>query len=479
MNVRIRGTGILLVTLLMGGCASGGGGGAESTAPVGFQEDDLPAWVLALPEGVEPSENDQTAEASLFLFQATSTSDPARAAGFFQQALGAAQGSISAEPGNPQGYFLAGRAHLGLGDLAQASQMFDEAERIYPRYVVDTEYLREEQWIEEYNAAVAFLPDNVSQAIPLLERANMIHKGRPEAMIQLASAYQQLDRIDDAVALYAQVVALVEGPRGRDLGDAAVTAYWAETREIALYNSAQLLFNASRFPEAAAAYERLVALFPEDVMLVGNYGAALVLAGQNDRAMQVFDQLLSRSDLNARDYFIIGVGLYEANELAQAARAFEQAHRRVPQDREALYNFVQSLYFADMLTELLEPAQALVQIDPNNRNAYSFIAQALVHASREQEAVSFLERQQALPFDVAGLNMGVFPDAVAVAGQATNRNAAPGSTVRLRFHFYDLQGASVGTQDVTVTLGAVEAPVGFQVDLATTRDVIGYRYEVL
>ena len=481
MNVRRGLMGLMGLAFVMAGCASGGPsqGGSGALSQPAFDEDDLPGWVLALPEGDAPRDNEDTATASLFLFQAQSASDPARQRELYSQGLAAAEGGIQADPTNAQSYFQAGEAYFGVGDYAAGIDMFERAEEIYPRYVIETDFIRELAWIDAFNDGVELLIDGTGDPAPFFEQAHLIYQGRPEAMIQLGAIYAEQGRADEAATLFAMAVDVIEGPRADRIEDEEIRAEWDQAREVSLFNLGQLAFEAERYADAARAYESLLAAHPDDLTILNNLAASLVSAGETERASQLYDNLMRRPDLDGRDFFMIGIGLSQGGDEAQAARAFGEAHRLMPQDRESLYNYAQALYFAESWEELIPVAEDLVELDTHNRNAYQILATGLVQLEREQEASQVIERFGGLPFHVGGMYLGPLPDGAAVVGRITNQMADPGSTVRVRVFFYDVGGQQVGSQEASVTLGAFEEGADFQVDLITNADVAGYRYEIL
>jgi tetratricopeptide (TPR) repeat protein len=308
-------------------------------------------------------------------------------------------------------------------------------------------------------------------------------------MVQLAGLYADQDRVAEAADLFLEVADLVQGPRSERLDDPVLEAEWASIGQIALQNAGQLLFQLQRYPASADAFRRARQNEPDDIAIVSSLAAALTLAGDTDEAQAIYDQLLGRPDLTPRDLLNIGTGLSEGGNELQAARAFERAHERIPQDREALYNQAQSLYFAAdaadttaapaLWTEVYEAGQELVQIDTHSRNAYRMVITALARLARESEVDPILAEFEALPFEITGIGMGQLPDGWAVAGRVTTLAAgSPGATVNLRMHFYAENGSLVGTENFQVTLSAVDQATEFQVDLVTNTEIFGYRYEV-
>jgi len=481
MSFRYGAIGALIFALALGGCASAGNGPApagQATAQ-DFDEDDLPQWMQELPEGTEPRDNEHTDEAVLYLVQAMSADEEGRAR-FYQQALEAAEAGIEADPENPQSYYQAGEALLGLGEIERAGEMFDRAEELHPRYKIDTEFLREEAWLEAFNNAAELAQEgDRAAARPYFEQAHAIYQGRPEAMLNLAEFYQEDGNLEEAGRLYEQAIEVIEGPRTEGM-DEEVLEQWNEYLEIALFNHAQILFQAERYVEAAEIYERILEDDPESLMAISNLAVSLVAAGEEERARALYDDLMNRPGLDARDMFSIGVGLYQAEDYEQSARAFGEVWEAVPNHRDAAFNHLQALFIAEQVDEFLDAAERVLEVDPNNLQIYQMLAQTLVQQDREPEAVEVIDRMEDLSFFVRGLELHPVDGGVALVGQVmNNQQDAEGSTARLRVYFYDVDGNEVGTTETEAELGAYEEPVQFQADFATDQDIFGFRYEVL
>lgn len=466
MRVRFGATVGLAIALSLGGCASAGNGPTVSTG-LGSPED-LPDWVAELPEGTEPRDNDHTGQATLAMLQ-----------GDFELALEEARAGIEADPENPQSYFLAGEALVAMGELEEAAAMLDRAEEIYPRYIMETMGLREQAWIEEYNAAFeAIEAEDEAAARRQFERAHMIYQNRPEAMLNLASLYAQTGDSERAVDFFEQAIEVIEGP-WTDRVDEETRQNWLDSHEVAQFNRAQLLLRTENYAEAARAFEEILERDPDNMDILSSYAAALVAAGQSEQAEALFDDLLQRPDLTPADYFTIGVGLYQVDQFEGAARAFEMVQEQVPQHRDAALNLAQTLFLAEEWEDLERVSGRLADLDPYNENAYRFQAQALVRMDREQEAVQVLDRLEALPWVIDDMNLQAAGQAIVVVGQVTNRTEDPGTEVNLRFHFFDGEGNPAGTADGVIQLpGEGESGV-FQVEAPSADNLFGFRYEVL
>ena len=215
-------------------------------------------------------------------------------------------------------------------------------------------------------------------------------------------------------------------------------------------------------------------------MAYSNYGAALISAGESERASAIYVDLLARPGLTASDYNSIAIGAYNGDLFLQAADAFGRAHEVFPENRDFIFNQAQALYLAeDQPEQLAEVASRLIELDTHSRNGYQFLIQALVRLDRQEEAADALDALEALRFDIAGLQITLADGGYALPGVVTNRTAEVGSTADIRFRFYDRDGVEVGAQDVSIPLDEVEVGLEFQIDFPTTSNVVGYNYEVL
>lgn len=491
MKFRFGVVGLMSLGLVLGGCAAGpsgsaGGGMAGGpteglTMPDG-DDQEMPDWVLALPEGTEPVDDEYSAEALLFLTQAAGVADedPAEYERLLMRSLEASEQGIAESPGNPQHYFQAGEALFELGRFVEASERFDQAEDLYPRYVWQTLFYRELAWVEIFNEGIEMLEaGNRDGAIANFEQANELYEYRPEVMLNLASTYAEDQRYEDALEQYSRAIDVI-GSEWYDRVDEETQASWDENLGIARQNRAQLFLVTERYEEAADAYEAIVEEDPDNLSALSSLAAALVASGQSDRAQGLFEELLARDDLDSVDYFTIGVGLYQADSYAEAATAFRESWERVPFHRDAAFNLAQSLYLSDNFEGLAEVAPRLVEVDPGNPTAYQFLAQALIqHEDDESGGIEAYDAGENLEFTVQQLELVPVQGGTALVGFVINRSAESGQAVDLRVHFYSYQGNELGSEDVTVNLEAEGEPVQFQVTAPSDPALFGFRYEIM
>ena len=453
-----------------GACAGGSGGGGDDTPmPPGMEE------------GVPPRDNMFTRTAALALSQAMQNADPSERDARYQDALLASLDGIENQPDNPQSYRQAGEAYVGLNDLAGADSMWTRAEELYPLYSFDLNPLREQQWVNQYNLAVNQIQaGDMEGAVGLLEAAHAIYKGRPEAMLNLGSIHAQLANDDDAVRWYRTALELLRGP-SFDTQPEDVQAMWSENEEIAAFNLAQILATAGRNEEAEAAYRTYLERNPDNVTALSNLAVVLMGMDRNDEAATIYEGLLARTDLDSRDYYVTGIGLYNAENYSMAAQAFGRSYELIPQSRDALYNYAQALYLAGELDELYPAALSLREMDPYNNNVYRLLAQGLMAQGDTTEAARVLEEDMSnLEFEIEGTILQPFGGGGGVVnGELLNHSLAEGGAIDIRVFFYGTDGTEIGIQDVSVPVPAAEMREIFRVELDSDQDVVAYRYEVI
>jgi tetratricopeptide (TPR) repeat protein len=478
MNFRFGAAVALGVAVLVGGCASSGETRAPESALIQYEEDELPDWVNELPEGIEPRDNDHTAQASLYLLQAPAAGDEEQRRQRFQEGLEHARAGIQADPENPQSYFQAGEALLGLERLEEAMEMFDRAEELYPRYILETIGYREQAWIEEYNEGVEYLQaGDTDAAIRQFERAGIAYQHRPEAFLNLGATYAEMGRFEEAIEAFGKVLEVVEGP-WMDRIDEEMRDEWREMARPVRTNRAQLLFRIERYAEAAEAYMVLMEMEPDNLDYMTSYASALVASGQGDSAADIFDELLAREGLDAADYFTIGVGLYQMEEYEAAASAFRMSFDVVPNHRDTAFNLAQSLYLSEAWEELAEVTEHLLEVDELNELAYRLRANALLQLGQEEAAMEIYTTGEELPIVMSEIGLQAAGADVILAGQISNFGAEPGTQVRIAVTFWGTDGSEVGTAETTVRFEAQGEARAFQVDVPAG-DFFGYSYRVI
>jgi tetratricopeptide (TPR) repeat protein len=440
--------------------------------------------VLAGPAvGQDPEDDNYTSLASVHLQDAQTNSDDAEATQAYERALQILLDGIADRPKNSKLYFFAGIAHLGLNHYSEAAAMFDQAEELYPDYLTEpdgTDLYRENGWISAYNSALEELDaGNEAGAVEMFTNANLVYPRRPEAFLNLANTLANTGEAEQAIEQYGNAVAVIdqaveEGHHEED------REAWAGYRQTALINMAQIMVRSGQAVEAVPILEGILEEDPDNAAARTSLAVAMAQSGQSGNATGIYDQIIQDPASSPVDLYNAGVGLYQAEDYAKAAEAFQVAYERSPMFRDALQNLTQALAQAarddETLWETMPQYSAkLLEMDPNNDLAYRLHGIALARNGDSETAIALSEQMEALPFTIQQLQLR---PGQGVVGALVNKTLEEGEEVKLRFTFYDTTGAEIGTADTMVVAPAQGAAQVLQA--AFDKDeAAGYAYEVI
>lgn len=469
----------LVLTVAMGfgltACAGGASSGGSSPMPaVGGSGGQM------LQQGERPRQNDDTRAAQRALDEAEGTEGEAEAQAFYLQALTAAEAAIAADSTNPLPHLQAGTAAMGLGRWDVADAFLDRAEALRPIYTLETEGMRERAWINLYQEAAPLVNSgDYEEAAAIFENANTIYDRRPEVMLTLGQIYAQLRQHDASLENLDRAMGIINDPERVAEMDSATVASWHEQAASVPELKASVLADAGRFEEAVGLFEDLVAQNPSDLRLRRNLAAILIQVGNQERAFQVYEELMQQPGLAAMDYYSIGVGFYQGSSYDRAAAAFKEAATVATKDRDAIEMWARSLQIDSIWADVPPPAERWIALDPNNQNAYLILAQAVNNLGDDARAADLVRQIEALTVGVSDLQMQRREGGARVTGSAVNKTLAPGTTVTLGFTFYDAAGNSIGTRAVQVTLGEQGMAQTFEVAFDASTPVNGYGYTLM
>ncbi|MDT8341908.1 MAG: tetratricopeptide repeat protein [Longimicrobiales bacterium] len=483
--------GVLLTSalaLVLGGCAASSG--AAPSTPTAAPAASGGGQVLA--QGERPREDDDTRAAELHLEQAEEAASDAEARTQYQSALDAARAGIQRDSLNPLAYRLAGEALIGLGDYAEADAMLDEAERLRPVYVLETERTREVAWIDRYQAAAPLVnAGDYEQAVEYFEQANAIYQGRPEVMLTMGQVLVQIGEYDRAIENLQAAQAIIESDRINEM-NVETQAAWREQAAGIPAMVAQTLVNAQRYEEAATALRELLAEDPGNPAYLQTLGATFIRMDQPDSARAVYVELMAQDGLQADAYYAGGIGFYQTEDYVEAADAFGKAAEASVNDRDAIEMWARSLQLAypagegeptppaGALEELRDASERWLELDPFNQNAHLILAQTVNRLGDEARATELVNAIEALPVTMDRIQLQRFGQGGgAVVGALTNKQAPAGTTATLEVTFYAPDGAVVGMETASIQLGEAETSQDFRVDLDLDAYVGGYSYRLV
>ena len=457
----------LALGLGLTGCASGGGS-APATGPTGG------ANLLAQGERPRETENTRAAEGHLEAAEEAASADQARP--LYEQAMQSGQAAVAEDPTNPLAHRLAGFAALGLEDYQAAGQHFDRAQELRPIYEIELAPVREQAYIDLYQAASPYLQSgDFTQAVGFLEGANAVYPDRPEALITLAQIHGQERNHDLAIQRIDEAIAFFQSDRMED-ADLETAAAWQEQADGLPLMRAQVLADAGRYEEAAVSYRQMVEADPSNIALTQDLAAILMQMGNEAEALAVYEALLARPSLSAQDYYRIGVGFYQASDYERAADAFGESAEMSRMDRDAIEMWARSLQLDSAYAAVPPVAERWLELDPASQIAITVLAQAVNATGDAARAGEIIRRVDALPVTVNDLQMRRFEGGAEVTGSVSNLTAEQGSRVTLEFTFYGPSSERLGTARQEVPIRAPGMSEVFQVEFSSEQPVAGYGY---
>lgn len=471
--MKIRGTLVLALALGFGltGCASGGGGGTTSGGGGGAGGTNL------LAQGERPRDTNNTRAAEDHIEAAEDAGSPDEARAHYEQALQSAEAAIAEDATNPQAYRLAAFAALGAEDYQAAGGYFDRAQELRPIYELELAPVREQAYIDLYQASSPALDaGDYAQAAEILEDANAVYPDRPEAKVTLAQLYAQMQDYDRSVEKIDEAIAFFGSDRMADV-DSATAASWREQAEGMPLMRAQVLAGAGRYEEAVGTYRQIAAADPSNVAITQDLAAILMQMGETDEAMTVYESLLTRPGLGSQDFYRIGIGFYQNSDYGRASEAFGRSAELSRMDRDAIEMWARSLQLDSAFAQVPPAAERWIELDPASQIAITVLAQAVNAQGDAQRAGEIIRRVDELPVTVSDLQMRRVQGGAQVSGSVSNQSLQQGATVTLTFTFYSESGSVLGTATQQVTAGAEGMSAVFQVQFDSAETVGGYGYE--
>ena len=307
--------------------------------------------------------------------------------------------------------------------------------------------------------------------------ANLLFDKRPEAYLNLGVQMAGLGDLEGSIEAWRSAIAVIESPDADPENDETREAWDTQFWPMAHSNLGRVLQMAERFGEAVLVYQMLLERDPDNQQARSGLALALVNSGQGDDALTIFDEILASEDEAPLDYFNAAVSLYQADQLDKAVVGFEKALEAVPMYRDALQNLIQTFSLLEDYEAQALYSERLLELDPYNAFAHQIHVRALSQLGRQTDLVAAINILEELPFVIDYLRLQPTNSGVSVSGQAINKTLEPGTTITLRFTFYDNDGNPLGTEDVEVTISDPEVAHQFQLSFDAEVQVLGYSYE--
>jgi tetratricopeptide (TPR) repeat protein len=183
------------------------------------------------------------------------------------------------------------------------------------------------------------------------------HQPTPaEALIGLAECYYELQRDDQALAIYQ-----------------SLTEPQANVWKVQ-FNLGRIYLESGRFEESVAAFTKAVALKQNDPDTLRNLGVALTKLGRASDALGYLTQVMALNRFEPDDAYALGEAYANLRDWGQAAAAFKTGADRKSIDPDAFSRWGKMLYHADKLDQALEAFKKAKMLNIQHLEASYYMA---------------------------------------------------------------------------------------------------------
>lgn len=393
---------------------------------------------------------------------------------------------------NPAAWYYLGRYYVLTDDAVGLDTAFAKAEELKPACKDDISGWRRVVWVPVFNAGVAaWQANNTDSAIASFKRASAMLPGEPTSTKYLATLYFNAGQQDSAVAYFR---------RSADI--AKKDPKYAQDYKDALYNMARIEQSQEHWPQAGAAYQEYLTIYPNDPEVLAAMGTVYMNTGKKDSAFTIYRQVVAKGDsmgyytlyrvgaaisqsvpeepdtgaaggtcrttarsarppltaarIKARcDSVTKGMAAEYLNSSKEAytlsAEALDASLKLNPYYREALIHRANTALGMRDSVKALEMARRLIAVDPMNKQSIKMMAYAQQANGKVDSTLYYLRlHDSTLTSDVTISQFDSTDTGRDLRGLVTNPRPSASQPATLVFEFLDNKGTVVATDSVQV-----------------------------
>jgi len=351
---------------------------------------------------------------------------------------------------------------------------------------------RQGAWLRATQAASNFYnAGTLDSATFYAKRSMMLDPAAPYSYSILASLAQRNNDIPAAID-YTRKAA----------ESAALDTVFADQRRLSLFNLGILVGSQAESAtgdqqkklanDAATTFQTFLTEAPKDENAAtarASLARMQTLMGDTAAVKQTYAAVLANPSGYADDEVVTaGMIALRAGRDSDAANLFKIVVTHNPYGRDGLYNLAAAMSNLGQQASLLPYARTLSQIDPNNPDAWLFMARGYQAASKIEKSaalkkaytdsvVTVFAKYEKMPTVVNIRSFTHNGDDHTLSGTITNRGTAPASYT-LSVDFLDKTGAVISTQTASVGPVAPKADGSFKIQVHAA-GVAGFRYKAL
>lgn len=244
--------------------------------------------------------------------------------------------------------------------------------------------------------------------------------------------------------------------------------------------------------EAATTFQTFLKESPKDENAAtarASLARMLTLTGDTAAVKQTYAAVLANPSAYADEELVTaGVVALRAGRDSDAANLFKIVVSHNPYSRDGLYNLAAAMSNMGQQAALMPYARSLTQMDPNNPDAWLFMARGYQATAKTEKnaalkkaytdsVITVFAKYEKLPTVVTIRSFTHNGADHSLSGSIENRGTAP-ATYSVAVDFVDKNGAVVASKTVSVGPVAPKAQATFKVQVQGT-GIVGFRYTPL
>ncbi len=411
-------------------------------------------------------------------------------------------------------WMFMGRAYALKHDMVGADSSWRKADvTASPACKTEIARLRHNEFVPFQNAGVAAMQqEQWDSALTAFKNGLVINPHDPSVYVNIGSIYMSKNMDDSAVAWWRRAAHQASDPRTENM------------RATALFNAARLMQRADNWLMADSIFHEYLAMKPRDTEARAALAQVLNSEGRRSAATAIYDSIIADADsLSSFDLFDTGVALFRLAQqdtvradsaakdalFLKAAQAFELGLHKNPNERDGLYNLVNTYLALNDTARGLNAAKRLVRVDPMNgmslrllAAAYQRFALDMDHTMRQAAAahdtvtvhrlrplvqayqdstLTALARSDSIPFEVNVDRFDPKDSSATLRGAVVNHLQTEKPPFTLYMDFINEAGEVVSQQSVDVPALGAAGSAGARYDFTlevTGRGIAAYRYRL-
>jgi tetratricopeptide (TPR) repeat protein len=381
---------------------------------------------------------------------------------------------------NPSVWYFLGRYYVLQNDGIGADSAFSRVEQTVPECQPDIDYYRQTLYVRAVNRGIDSLQNFANDGAKLeFRNAGAVWPTSNVPPFYLASVFGEEGEIDSSLYYFGRVT---------EIG-MADTAH-LDNYNTSVENMAILYQMIEEHDSTIAWFKILREIDPSNNEALLGIAEAYTYLGDTENAGLFFDSVLANAQsMSDLDLMNAGVKLFNSDEFDRALAAFEAGLAKNPFHRDGLYN-LSNTYLAvyddasrpqserdEALRKMDETTHRLVEVDPQNREAYRILAAAHQMQGMDDSTAAVMDVIDSFAYeisiDLARPESGMY----LVAGRVVNLRESQTTFPEITFEFLDATGNVVATD--AVAGAALDASSSTRFDFRPTEPgILAWRYRV-